>query len=85
MVIFNAFLLLIFNIDILLQLYFVYFVIIFLTASVQNKSIKIGYLSVIAVWKQFYGYGTGYLKSFIKLRLSNKEPQSVFPELFFKK
>ncbi|MDQ6529111.1 glycosyltransferase [Flavobacterium sp. LHD-85] len=79
-----AFLLLIFNIDILLQLYFVYFVIIFLTASIQNKSIKIGYLSVIAVWKQFYGYGTGFLKSYVKVILLKKKPQEAFPRMFFK-
>ncbi len=79
-----AFLLLIFNIDILLQIYFVYFVIIFLTASIQNKSIKIGYLSVIAVWKQFYGYGIGFLESFIKIILLKKKPQEAFPRMFFK-
>jgi len=79
-----AFLLLIFNIDILLQIYFVYFVIIFFTASIQNKSIKIGYLSVIAVWKQFYGYGIGFLESFIKIILLKKKPQEAFPRMFFK-
>ena len=79
-----AFLLLIFNIDILLQLYFVYFVVIFLTASVQNKSIKIGYLAVIAVWKQFYGYGTGFLKSFVKVIILKQKPQEAFPRMFFK-
>ncbi|MTH14578.1 glycosyltransferase [Flavobacterium sp. LC2016-01] len=79
-----AFLLLIFNIDILLQLYFVYFVIIFLTASIQNKSIKIGYLSVIAVWKQFYGYGTGFLESYVKVILLKRKPQEAFPRMFFK-
>jgi len=79
-----AFLLLIFNIDILLQIYFVYFVMIFFTASIQNKSIKIGYLSVIAVWKQFYGYGIGFLESFIKIILLKKKPQEAFPRMFFK-
>jgi hypothetical protein len=79
-----AFLLLIFSIDILLQLYFVYFVIIFLTSSIQNKSIKIGYLSVVAVWKQFYGYGIGFLESFIKIIILKKKPQEAFPRMFFK-
>jgi glycosyltransferase involved in cell wall biosynthesis len=79
-----AFLLLIFNLDFLLQIYFVYFVIIFLTSSIKNKSIKIGYLSVIAVWKQFYGYGTGFLESFVKIILLKKKPQEAFPRMFFK-
>jgi glycosyltransferase involved in cell wall biosynthesis len=79
-----AFLLLIFNFDLLLQIYFVYFVIIFLTSSINNRSIKIGYLSVIAVWKQFYGYGTGFLESFVKIILLKRKPQEVFPGMFFK-
>ncbi|WP_417941981.1 glycosyltransferase [Flavobacterium sp. RS13.1] len=79
-----AFLLLIFNIDILLQIYFVYFVIIFLTSSVGNKSIKIGYLSVIAVWKQFYGYGIGFLESFVKIIILKRKPQQAFPNMFFR-
>jgi glycosyltransferase involved in cell wall biosynthesis len=79
-----AFLLLIFNFDLLLQIYFVYFVIIFLTSSINNRSIKIGYLSVIAVWKQFYGYGTGFLESFVKIILLKRKPHEVFPGMFFK-
>lgn len=66
-------------------LYLLYFVLIGVLSSIQNKNAKVGFYSIIAVCIQFYGYGTGYLKSFIKLRLSDKEPQSVFPELFFKK
>ncbi|MNJ85002.1 Chondroitin synthase [compost metagenome] len=77
--------LLLFRINFPVFLYLFYFVLIGVLSSIQNKSLKVGFYSIIAVCIQFYGYGTGYLKSFIKLRLSNKEPQSVFPELFFKK
>lgn len=70
--------------DFLLQAYFVYFVLLFLVSSFQNKSIKIGLLSVKAVWKQFYGYGTGFLESYFKIIILKKKPQDVFPELFFK-
>ncbi|WP_230155040.1 glycosyltransferase family 2 protein [Flavobacterium sp. CECT 9288] len=73
-----------FNFDILLQLYFLYFAILFIVASIQNKSVKIGYLSLIAVWKQFYGYGTGFLKSYIQIIVLKKDPQTAFPEMFFK-
>ena len=79
-----AFVLLIFGIDFILQLYFVYFVIIFLTSCVQNKSLKIGYFSIIAVWKQFYGYGTGFIESFLKIIILKKKPQEAFPGMFFK-
>ncbi|WP_339919994.1 glycosyltransferase [uncultured Flavobacterium sp.] len=75
---------LIFNFDLLLKLYFIYFLVLFLVSTYQNKSIKIGYLSVVAVWKQFYGYGIGFIESFIKVIILKKKPQNVFPELFFK-
>lgn len=79
-----ALVLLIFNHDLLLQLYFVYFLVLFLVSTYQNRSLKIGYLSLIAVWKQFYGYGIGFLESFIKIIILKQKPQKAFPELFFK-
>lgn len=80
-----AVILLIFTYDILLQLYFVYFLMIFLVSSYKNKSFKVGLLSIKAVWKQFYGYGTGFIESFIKVIILNQNPQGAFPELFYKK
>ena len=79
-----AILLLIFNHDLLLKFYFGYFLVLFLVSTYQNKSLKIGYLSLIAVWKQFYGYGTGFLESFVKIIILKQKPQEAFPELFFK-
>jgi hypothetical protein len=76
--------LLIFNQDLLLKLYLIYFVVLFLLSTYQNKSFKIGYLSIIAVWKQFYGYGFGFLKSYIKIIILKQNPKEAFPELFFK-
>ncbi|MBC5842726.1 glycosyltransferase [Flavobacterium sp. F-380] len=79
-----AILLLVLTLDYLLKLYFIYFLLVFLVSSFQNKSLKIGYLSVIAVWKQFYGYGTGFIESFFKIIIFKQKPQEAFPELFFK-
>jgi len=79
-----ALVLLIFNHDRLLQLYFVYFLVLFLVSTYQNKSFKIGFLSIKAVWKQFYGYGTGFIESFLKVIIFKQKPQEAFPELFFK-
>jgi len=61
-----------------------YFLIIFGVASVQNRSIKIGWLSVIAVWKQFFGYGNGFIISYIKIVILKQDPKKAFPYLFFK-
>jgi hypothetical protein len=76
---------LIFAQDILLKLYLIYFLAVFLLSAIQNKSLKIGYLSIISVLKQFHGYGLGFIESFFKINLLKKEPQKAFPELFFKK
>ena len=76
-------LLLIVLIDIPLKLYFAYFVLVFLIASIQNKSILIGSYAVVAVWKQFYGCGFGFSQSYYKIHLLKKKPQDAFPELFF--
>jgi hypothetical protein len=38
-----------------------------------------------AVWKQFYGYGIGFIESFIKVIVLKQKPEKAFPELFFKK
>lgn len=70
--------------DWFLKLYFLYFVIIFIVSSIQNRNPIIGLLSIVAVWKQFFGYGFGFLKSFFKINVLGKQPQEAFPELFFK-
>ncbi|MGO2359046.1 MAG: glycosyltransferase, partial [Mesonia sp.] len=60
-----------------------YLCLIFLLSSLENKSIKIGFLSVMALLVQFYGYGVGFLKSTYYIRLLKRKPKEVFPELFF--
>ena len=67
-----------------LKFYFLYFIIIFIVSSIQNKNPLIGLLSIVAVWKQFFGYGIGFLTSFYKIAVLGKKPQEAFPELFFK-
>lgn len=67
-----------------LKLYFAYFVLIFVVSSIQNRNPIIGLLSIVAVWKQFFGYGFGFLKSFFKINILKQKPQIAFPELFFK-
>lgn len=72
------------NVRLLLYLYILYFVLVFVFSAVQSKNIKIGGLSVIAAFIQFYGYGTGYLISFAKIHVLKLRPQTAFPELFFR-
>jgi dephospho-CoA kinase len=70
--------------DWFLKFYFLYFAIIFIVSSIQNRNPIIGFLSIIAVWKQFVNYGFGFLKSFFKIAILGQKPELAFPELFFK-
>jgi glycosyltransferase involved in cell wall biosynthesis len=72
------------NFTFFLCLYGLYFAVIVVASSYQNKSVKIGLFSVLASFIQFYGYGTGFLKSYVYVQLLNKDPKEIFPELFFK-
>jgi glycosyltransferase involved in cell wall biosynthesis len=74
----------IFTSDWILKLYFAYSILVFIVSTYQNRNIYVGYLSVIAMWKQFFGYGLGFIESFFKINILKKKPQVAFPELFFK-
>ena len=74
-----------FTTAIFLSLYFVYFTIIFLHATYLNKSGIVGILSIQATAIQFFGYGTGFLKSYVQTNVLKRKPENVFPELFYKK
>lgn len=68
-----------------LFLYAFYWLLILVFGTVSSASLKIGFLSLIASVIQFYGYGIGFLKSFIKISILKKQPEEAFPELFFKR
>lgn len=56
-----------FNFILLLQfIYGIYFVLIFLESSILNKNPLVGFLSIITTIVQFFAYGSGYLRSWIK-------------------
>lgn len=69
---------------ILVFIFTIYFELLFIVALLQTKSFRIGLLAVFATLIQFYGYGIGFLKSFIMIQIFKKQPQKIFPELFFK-
>ena len=78
-----AFLLLL--IDWPLKVYFGYFVLLFLAASIQNKSLEIGFYALKATFIQFFYYGFSFLYSFLKISIAKIKPEIAFPELFFVK
>lgn len=78
-----ALVLTLFNFYYLLGCYACYFLLIFLDAAIQNKSIFIGVLSIKATLIQFFGYGLGFLKATFYIRILKRNPNKVFPSLFF--
>jgi glycosyltransferase involved in cell wall biosynthesis len=78
-----ALILMLFGIFIPILGYAFYFILLFLISLISNKSVKIASLSVVATTVQFYGYGLGFLKSFIMIQVLKREPEKQFPELFY--
>jgi len=62
-----------------------YIALIFLLALVTRKRPKVAFYAVYALFIQFFGYGYGFLKSSILVNFSGRDPESVFPKLFFKR
>jgi len=65
--------------------YLAYFLLLFLEAWKRNGDIEVAFMAIYAALTQFHGYGIGFLKSTILLTFSGKEPEELFPKLFFKK
>lgn len=68
----------------LLMSYIIYFIIAFVFSLVETKNLSVSFLSIIAVIIQFFGYGYGFIKSTIAIKLLSKKPEHHFPNLFFK-
>ena len=79
-----AVLLTIFEFPFLLVCYLIYFFVLFVHATAENRSLKIGAYSVWAALVQFFGYGLGFCRSTCYIRILNKDPKKRFPKLFFK-
>ena len=80
---FTSLLLFLFGIQFLILFFALYYLLLFVLASIQFKSLKIAYLSLVAVNIQFFGYGSGFFKSYLKIILLKQKPDKAFPELFF--
>lgn len=68
-----------FNIWILSPLIF-YFVLILIASSLEYKNLSIGFISIVTSAIQLYGYGWGFIKSYIKKVMFRKN-KSVEDEL----
>ncbi len=75
----------IFKFPYFLYCYGFYFSILFISSLLKNKSLEIAFYSIVAALIQFYGYGKGFLLSFIKIHILKQQPEMAFPKMFFKR
>ena len=68
----------------LLLVYASYFILIGWDSARENRSVKIGFLSVWALLVQFFSYGWGFLRATLKIAFVKKPIETLFPHLFFK-
>lgn len=61
-----------------------YSLLILLDSTLQNKSIKIGFLSVRAAFVQLMGYGFGFLEAWWKRCVKGKDEFAAFEKNFYK-
>ena len=73
------------GVPLFLYLLLMYFAACFCFSSIQNKSIRVGLLSLVSVFYQFYGYGSGFIRSYWRLHLLKLQPEEVFPKQFVRK
>ena len=67
-----------------LSLLLLFALIICIDSSIQNRSLKIGLLSVAASFIQLTGYGTGFLIAWWKRCVQGKDEFSAFEKNFYK-
>ena len=66
-----------------LSLLFLFALIVFVDASMQNKSLKIGLLAIAASFIQLTGYGTGFLRAWWKRCVCGKNEFAAFEKNFY--
>ena len=67
-----------------LMLFSFYFLVAFFMAFIESKNFSVASLSIFAILVQFFSYGYGFLSSFFAIKILGKNPESYFPNLFFK-
>jgi len=61
----------------------VYALAIFTHAAITTKNIKIAFFAMASAFIQFFGYGYGFLKSWVIVNLLCKDERKALPKFFF--
>ena len=56
--------------------------VIFIDAMTKSNHILVSFLSILAVYTQFLGYGLGYAKSIFRLFVRRMDVREAFPAMF---
>ena len=68
-----------------LMIYLLYGILLFVECLYKKKNLLVALLSVYTSYIQFFSYGLGFINSYVQIITLNKEPQDVYPYLFFNK
>jgi glycosyltransferase involved in cell wall biosynthesis len=79
-----AMVLFLFNTYLLGLLFVFYLLLVFVTATVMERHIFIGLMAVYAVLVQFFGYGIGFIRSYVVVFILKRDATISFPGLFFR-
>lgn len=63
---------------------FLYALLICIDSSIQNKSLKVGLLSIPAAFTQLMGYGFGFIESWWKRIILHQDEFTAFEKTFYK-
>ena len=66
------------------SLLLLYALMVMVDSSIQNKSLKIGSLSIVASFVQLIGYGTGFLRAWWQRCVRGKDEFEAFKKNFYK-
>ena len=61
-----------------------YSLLILIDSTIQNKSVKIGFLSIRAAFVQLMGYGFGFIEAWWKRCIKGKDEFAAFEKNFYK-
>lgn len=62
----------------------IYSTLIFIDSTIQNRSLRIGALSILAAFTQLLGYGCGFINAWCKRILAGKEEFAAYEKTFYK-
>jgi glycosyltransferase involved in cell wall biosynthesis len=68
---------------IIFPIYFIYFLMIFIDATIKTKSIKVGFRSIAASFVQLFAYGCGFIYAFWKIIVMKRVKKGAFTKTFY--